>query len=134
VERRGRGAFSWIDSREQWALHHFFLPYKDLSEEELVAHRNAITLKRPELPVEADDAYQRLLVIMDRPKLAPQPTVSFSGKQQKRAKASNRAVSVRVLVRPEIDMQKLVQALILIAEQEAARKTATEGNDDEGRS
>jgi hypothetical protein len=60
--------------------------------------------------------------------------VSFSGKQQKRAKASNRAVSVRVLVRPEIDMQKLVQALILMAEQEAARKTATERNDDEGRS
>jgi hypothetical protein len=128
------GAFSWIDPHEQWALHHFFLPYKDLSDEELIAHRHAITLKRPELPAEADHAYQRLVVFMERPRLAPQPTVSFDGKKQKRAKASNRAISVRALVRPEIDMQKLVRALSLMAEQEAARKTAPERNDNEGRS
>ncbi len=128
----GGGAFSWIDPGEQWALHHFFLPYKDVSDDELIAHRHAITQKRPELPEEADHAYQRLSILMDRPKPVPQPTVSFSGKKTKRPKKSERVISVRALVRPEIDMQKLARALIEFArDQEAKDLVAGRTKDDE---
>jgi hypothetical protein len=122
------GAFSWIDPGEQWALHHFFLPYKDVSDDEMIAHRHAITQRRPELPEEADHAYQRLSILMDRLKPAPQPTVSFSGNKPKPSKKSERVISVRALVRPEIDMQKLAMALIEFARGQEAKDLAAGKN------
>lgn len=66
------------------------------------------------------------------PKPAPESTGSFSGKKPKRSKKAERVISVRALVRPEIDMHKLARARIEFArDQEAKDLVAGSTKDDE---
>ena len=55
-----RAAFAELTSAEQWQLHDFFRPSKDLTDEQLLNHRRVISQTRPSLPQQAGRALHRL--------------------------------------------------------------------------
>lgn len=101
--------FSYLKPNEQWDLHAYYQPYKDLTDEELLEHRKQISKERPSLPARAGKAFTNLA----------------TGKQTgvKISHTGKRSISVRAIVRPEIDLKLLSKALIGVAI-EMARKEA----------
>jgi len=105
--------FSYLSSREQWDLHGYYLPYKDLTDEELLAHRLTITKERPAIPAQAGKAFANLIEGRQTGVMR-----SFDGK---------RWISVRAIVKPEIDLKQLSRALLQLAIDQARDQQAKEG-------
>ncbi len=104
--------YGCLSPKEQWAIHSFFQPSKDLSFDELVAHRRTIVKERPTLPARAGKAGRRLVDIATG-KHSPKPSRSTAAASRQ---GKGRQVYVRGVVRPEIDVEKLARALLEIAE------------------
>lgn len=118
-------AYGSLSATEQWHLHDFFQPTKDWTEERLLVHRAQITEQRPSLPHQAgralaklDAAAARVAVLRVRDQAATQP------KSPKRTSARSKDRQVRVLgvVKPEIDTTRLARAIVMLAEQLAAKE------------
>ena len=99
-----RAWFSRLTAREQWLLHDYFQPSKDWSDEDLVKYRARITELRPSLPSQAGKVIASLG--QSRPPHLTRPT-NRHGKQH--------TISMRAVVRPEIDHRKFAQALLRLA-------------------
>ena len=107
--------FGELTPGEQWRLHHFFKPSHDLSDLELLQHREQVTKTRPSLPRQAGRALAKLqsaaaVVAVEgvRRAKAPAPV------KIRRSRGERRLV-VRAVVRPEPDIKKLAQALLEMA-------------------
>jgi hypothetical protein len=123
--------YGYLTSTEQWQLHDYFQPSKDLSETELLQHRRGISNQRPNLPHQAGRALAKLQTraahhALQRVRLAGQP----AGKKT----SSKRHPGVRVLavVKPEPDLERLARALWLSA-MDQERKTGNDSRRPEAR-
>jgi hypothetical protein len=56
---RDRRLFAEIAPEDQWLLHAFFVPDRELSNLELLQHREAVAEERPSLPHQAGRALER---------------------------------------------------------------------------
>jgi hypothetical protein len=56
---RDPSLFAELTPMEQWQLHDFFLPHRELSDLQLLQHRDAVTAERPSLPHQAGRALSR---------------------------------------------------------------------------
>ena len=110
-----KGQFGLLEVSEQWDRHPYFVPYKELTDSQLLEHRQAITKKRPSLPNVAGKA----LVSLRTPKSRVyDPAVSGSGKQL-------RQIHVSAVARPEPDIEKLAKALLEVAREMQSKEKRT---------
>jgi len=115
--------YAELTSLEQWQLHDYFQPSKDWPDEQLLEHRAAISAKRPSLPHQAGRALNKFHasaahLAVRRIRAAHTPARVAAGSR----KRGDRVITVKAVVRPEIDYKKLTQALIGLAKQEIGRR------------
>lgn len=110
-------SFGFLGYQEQMYLHDYFAPSQGISDEELVAHRKAVTARRPSLPQCAGRALRRLQVELEAAAAVRVPAGSSHP-------AGNRRIVVRAIARPEVDEDRMVQALL-----RAARDLVDEDHD-----
>lgn len=100
--------FGFLGHQERMYLHDYFVPSKDLTDAELLAHRKAVTAQRPSLPQCAGRALRHLRVALEAPAAVQVPARSGHP-------AGKRRIVVRAIARPEIDQDRMVQALLKAA-------------------
>lgn len=93
--------FTHLTYQQQSDIHDYYQPAKILTNEELLAHRKKITKTDPSLPHRASRAF----LVMLRPETQPEPASAGID-------AKGRKITVRPLVKPEIDTEKLASALL----------------------
>jgi hypothetical protein len=118
-----QSVYAELDSSEQWDLHDYFQPTKDLRDDQLLEHRVAITAKHPNLPHQAGRALNKLderaaVYALNRVRAKRAP----AGSKGKRQRVRN--ITVKAVVRPEIDLQKLSRALLMIAKDQMEKERA----------
>lgn len=97
-----KGIFGLVGINQQQALHDFFQPSKELTTQELVAHRKAVSAKQRSLPNRAGKAYQEL-------------RAAARNGAPVRAGASG-GVRAFPIIRPEPDLDEIVYALMEMME------------------
>jgi hypothetical protein len=95
--------FAGLTYQQQRDLHDYYVPAKDLTNDELLAHRRKVTKQSPSLPQRASKAF----LVMLKPEAQPDHYVHTDKKGRK--------ITIRPLVRPEIDTEKLAMALLDLA-------------------
>lgn len=101
------GAFIMLSPTEQWTLHSYYEFTKPLSDDQLLAHRAAVSKAQPSLPQSAGKALAKLATFTKRLEIyraTPHPNTRKKGAPYK----------VRVLsqVSPEIDPKMMAKILI----------------------
>jgi hypothetical protein len=108
-----QSAFIMLDPGQQQALHAYYQPTKDWTNEEALAHRQAVTKRRPSLPAQTGKYFNQLCDWMDdaAEQAAKQPATSPV--PQVRVPAGKRGpLRVRSLMKPEPDARLVAFALI----------------------
>jgi hypothetical protein len=100
--------FSFYSPEDQRYIHDYFRPSEDLTDEQRIAHRVAITNQHPSLPALAGRALKRHSYL-------PVPLIYVGGKGGKQL----HALTVRSVIRPQPDTKKFAQAILALAEQMA---------------
>lgn len=126
-----------LSAKAQWALHTYYQPSEDLTARELSEHRQRVTTERPWLPSLAGKAF-KVIAEGYRPRAAHgsrTPTVTAKpGGTKARAKRRGRDHELRVLSvrRDPPDVQKLADALIELAQEQArqAKEQPTNSHED----
>lgn len=100
--------------REQWDLHAYFAPTKKMNDTELRQYRKEKTEADPSLPQRAGKIMSRFYdeyhVLMHA--AASTPAVVEAGKgASKRLRKADRRITVKAVVKPEVDMNYLEKAL-----------------------
>jgi hypothetical protein len=125
LANRGRLGADWFDHhayamsrltfRDQRTLHDFYVLTKDLTDEQAIKHRVDSSKAHPDLPQHAGKSFAAFAAVPARPdRIRTLATTSRrSGHRQ------DRRITVRGLVRPEIDTPKLVRVLLAMAERDA---------------
>jgi hypothetical protein len=98
--------FTHLKYQQQRDLHDYYDPAKDLTNDELLAHRKKVAKQHPSLPQRASKAF----LVMLRPETQREPAHSSLDRK-------GRKITIRPLVRPEIDTEQLARALLRMAEQ-----------------
>lgn len=98
-----------LTTTQQWALHAYYLPRQDLTDQELLDHRGLVTAQRPSLPNTAGKAFAALQT--GRASGIIRDPVIIKGKMR------GSRISVRAMARPEPDVEKLAKALLYVARQ-----------------
>jgi hypothetical protein len=98
---------------EQWDLHEYYRFTEQLSEDQLHQHWRSVQAAGSSLPHRAGRAYAAFQpFLVDEPiRIVVQPPVSSAKRRQVKA------VQIKSLVRPEIDIEKLARVLLQIADQ-----------------
>ena len=103
---------------EQWDLHDFFAPVYDFTDDELREYRQKITALDPSLPQRAGRALKKLEAARKGRAVAAQTRATAkpaSDGPKRKAKAADRKISVKSLVHPEPNMDRLAKALLEMA-------------------
>lgn len=119
---RQADAFSRLDSPEQLALHDYFAPTEQFSEEEALAHRVEITKALPSLPQRAGRAYQEALPFLEAPWPKPAEPQANRAARRHPVKQGSRQVVIRAVRRPQVDVHKLSRALMTMIDARLAEE------------
>jgi hypothetical protein len=118
IWRNYQMAYSYLLPQEQQYLHGFFHLSKDLSPEELLAHRKAITAKHPSLPQQAGKALKKFKAILLTPaSLRPEASAHPPGKRS----TGPKRIQVYGVINPEPNPDALVQALLMLGREMAMK-------------
>lgn len=103
------------------ALHKYYEPSVDLTEDQSIASRQAVTAKWPSLPQRAGKAYAEFVRVIAQLEAAPPRAKRIPGRRR-----TNKSYVIRTegLVRPDVDFDKLARVLLAIARDEAEKKKA----------
>ncbi|MFL6098595.1 MAG: hypothetical protein ACJ71T_01420 [Actinomycetales bacterium] len=119
--------FAEISPIDQWLLHDFFVPDRDLSDLELLAYRDRVAEQRPSLPHQAGRALSRFWEAAAHAGLLRVRRAKVPAGVTKRVRQADRHLVVKPLVRPEIDVHKLARAFLWMAYDRA--RNQSEGDD-----
>jgi len=110
--------FGRLSAQDQWILHGYFVPTKQISAEEAIAHRKAVSRAIPSLPNRAGKVMRKvqLLQSIDWIKVARPPQ-----------DAGPRHLTLRSIVRPEPDLDQIARSMISLAIEAAERGTRLPG-------
>jgi hypothetical protein len=121
--------YSILEVNQQWEVHRFYQPSKELSEEELIAHRKAITKEQPGLPAVAGrhfallyQSFRVAYAYADGDEMRFRSAISQMSRQRPPHQTGKRQVWVRAVANPEPDLAKLASALIDLALYQAAEE------------
>jgi hypothetical protein len=109
-----RSRFGGLTVNQEWDLHAYYVPSKELTDGELLQHRSAVTNERPSLPSKASKPYQALMA-------GTAHAVSY-GPVITKAKLKGYRLVVRGVARPEPDFKKVAQALLELAREQQRRE------------
>lgn len=101
------GAFIMLSPTEQWTLHSYYEFTKHLTDDELLAHRAAVSKAQPSLPQSAGKAFARLRLFSER--LAKYRAAPHPNTRKKGAPYEARIFSQ---VNPDIDPKEMARILI----------------------
>jgi hypothetical protein len=120
--------FATLTVQQQWELHRFYVPSKDLPDELLLEHRHRITTSEPSLPAVASKLFAHLISCMqlaeqtvgpDRTPLALrralQPYLNWFQHVDERGKV----IRVAAMVRPDPRLERIAIAISTLAETSA---------------
>ena len=99
-----------LSPSEQWTLHSYYEFTKHLSDDQLIAHRAAVSKAQPSLPHRAGKAFTRLRLFSDRLS-KHQGFDTWLSERVKHRKGTPTQLTVFSDVHPEIDVAKLIDAL-----------------------
>jgi hypothetical protein len=115
-------AWSELSANEQWDLHDFFSPTRELSAYELKEFRQKMTAADPSLPQRAGRALKKLelarAVRTSAAEARPAQPVSVD-KPKRKYKSAERRISVKSLVHPEPNVERMAKALLALAREMA---------------
>lgn len=101
--------FALLSAGEQWALHDYFAPEHNLSDDQLLAYRHEVSKVDPSLPQRAGRALTKW-------RMKEAPLAAYRERSHSPAPGAKRSreyvVTVFSLVHPEIDPQRLARALL----------------------
>jgi hypothetical protein len=106
--------YGYLSPKQQWELHAFFQPYKDLTKEQLIEYRRLVTEVRPGLSHQAGWAMKAMQQVLDTP--------AQERRGGTRYRDGNKIITVKGIVRPEIDIEKIARALTMMEERKAREK------------
>lgn len=118
---RNELGWSKLSFENQSTLHEYYEPSMDLTEDQAIAYRQAVTAKWPSLPHRADRAYAEYNKVIAQLEAAPPQPRRTPGRRR-----TNKSYVIRTeaLVRPDVDFDKLARVLLAIARDEAEKKKA----------
>ena len=114
------GAFIMLSPAEQWTLHGYYEFTKHLADDQLLAHRAAVSRAQPSLPHRAGKAFAKLAVFAERLEIyraTPHPST--------RKKGAPYEVRVLSQVNPDIDPKAMAKILIEIAKERGREDRAS---------
>lgn len=114
--------FSELSPKDQWLLHDFFVPDRELSNLELLQYREAITKERPSLPHQAGRALERFWTTTANVAVKRVRTAKVPAGPRKRVRQEDRHFTIKPLARSEIDLPKLARAFRYVAEDQARKR------------
>lgn len=126
----GMGPYGNFTPREQWDLHAYFAPTKKMSDAELRQYRKDKTEADPSLPQRAGKIMSRFYDEHHALKyaVAPMPAVVAAGKgASKRLRKADRRVTVKAVVKPEVDMDSMKKAMRELVRQLKDEELARQG-------
>ena len=97
--------YSLIPPKDQRYIHDFFRPSEHLTDEELLAHRRAVSRQHPSLPHCAGRAVHRVVRPVNHPELV------------------RGRIRVYPVLRPQVDVEKFARALLMTAREMQHRQT-----------
>ena len=100
-----------ISYSRQMDAHIYYAPASDWSDEKLITHRATVTEQDAGLPQRASRDYLEIESAFRRPRKPSAPVP--------RVPVGERKIRVTAIARPEIDAEKLAQALLDLARQQA---------------
>jgi hypothetical protein len=108
-----RGIYTALSYNQQIELHAFYQDFKDLDDDQAIAHRIRISKQQPSLPNRAGKAFKIILKVVEiiqrssgePPKKKPVPVPVPAGRRKQH-------IVLRPLARPEIDIQQLAEVLL----------------------
>ena len=109
-----------LSPAEQWTLHSYYEFTKRLSDDQLLAHRAAVSKAQPSLPQSAGKAFAKLALFTKRLKAyraAPHPNT--------RKKGAPYEVRVFSQVNPDIDPKLMAKILIEMARERGREDRAS---------
>jgi hypothetical protein len=112
-------AFTAVSYNRQLEVHAFFQPSKYLTDDEALAHRARISQAQPSLPNSAGKIFTRMEAAtrLLQERLANQPAQDPTRRARVPAGKGQRHIRVVPLSKPEVDVEKLAEALLDLAEQ-----------------
>lgn len=118
-------AFADLSVNEQWKVHAFYQPDKALDFPDFKDHVKRINLEQPELCHMAGKLYFRLqATFFTAEARRGTPAVPATPRPKRRLRRED--VSLRVIARPKPDIDKLIQAMRMMAAEDAKRAKEAE--------
>ncbi|WZH35538.1 MAG: hypothetical protein PIR02_12215 [Microbacterium enclense] len=119
--KRSELGWSRLNFEDQCTLHEYYEPSMDLTDDEAIMYRQAVTAKWPSLPHRAGKAYAEFTKVIAQLEAAPQRPKRALGRRR-----TNKSYVIRTdaLVRRDVDFDKLARALLAIARDKAEKKKA----------
>ncbi|MFG6279580.1 hypothetical protein [Microbacterium sp. 5K110] len=117
--RRSEHGWSKLSLEDQCTLHEYFEPTMDLTDDQAIAYRQAVTAEWPNLPQRAGKAYAQFTRVIAQLEAEP-PRLKTSPKSKHRR--TPYIVRVEALARPDVDFDKLARALLAFAKEKVDRE------------
>lgn len=114
-----------LSPAEQFALHQFYEPTKELSPLELVEHRRRVAMEHPSLPQRAGRALTKVRPFLNLP--APH-LIPSNATVHRSAKPKGHDIAVFSKVNPDLSPDRIVQVLIAMAKEQVRRDQAVDGS------
>lgn len=105
------GHFARLSFADQHALHAYYLPSKNLSDQESLEHRRSVTIAQPSLPQRAGKSFAHFINALTAPQ--PKPVIT-PYRQRRRGPYQVRAAG---LIRPDVDFDKIARVLLEVAQE-----------------
>jgi hypothetical protein len=128
---RDPSLFAEISPTDQWLLHDLFEPDRDLTDLELLQHRDEITEQRPSLPHQAGRALNRFWDATAQLAVKRVARAKAPATPAKRVRQADRHLTVKALVKPEIDAKKLARVFLMMAQQRMRDEKRPAGTDED---
>ncbi len=122
--------FSYISATKQWEIHGYYLSSDDLSDGELRWHFQSVPIYDSSQPNRAGKAYAELMEQIEiQERLAAVAPAEVPRTPRRRSDASD--VSIRVLVKPHVDINALSKIYLALADDVVRQRRGDEGKTDQ---
>jgi hypothetical protein len=125
--------YSILPIEQQWQVHAYYQPSKELTDQQLLEHREKVTEERPELPAQAGKAFIRMYRAFriafeyadgDQQRFNAALLHLTDSRAKTAAPHGKRRISVTALARPEPDLEVLARALVEMARERVLKEVA----------
>lgn len=116
---RSELGWSKLTFEDQCTLHEYYEPSMDLTDDQAITYRRAVTARWPSLPHRAGKAYAEFTKVIAQLEATPPSPKKLPGRRR-----TNKSYAIRTegLVRPDVDFDKLARVLLAMAKDQTEKK------------